>query len=267
MREKRIIQKGLKILLVSLLLGMLFGMTSMAAGSATVRMKLKQKGVYTSSGSYSNYTDIYNKIVLKKPSEIAVTGNCLYTNINTYGSLRVTLLNSKKKPLESGYKFVDAQNKKYAIYGVSAGTYYIKVTSEKNFALVVGVQYTGDAGGSTKARAATLPKNKNVKGLMRIGESAAKSDWYKFGVTQSKVLQLTINAESGGYFDFYLYGPSYSKGIKICTHKDTGGVYYSVRLGTTTKMKIKTGTYYIKVARASYDPKGSGIYQLKWNLY
>ncbi len=266
MREKSVVGKGFKLLLASLLFAVLFGMTSMAAGSVVVNVKKVKEGVYTSSGSYSEYKDIYNKIVLKKPCEIAVTGNCAYTYSSSYGSLLVTLLNSNFKPLEKSARLVDAEDDRYAIYGLSAGTYYIKVSSEKIFALTLGVQAVADVGGSFQTQAVTIPMNKSVKGLIRVGEKAAKGDWYKFKVTKSKVLELTIAAEASGYFDFYLRGPSYPKGIKVCTHKDTGDVYHSVRQYTNTDLKIKPGIYYIKVMRASYDPQGSGVYAIKWNL-
>ena len=63
MRKRNVIGNGFKLLLAALLLAVLFGMTSMAAGSVAVNVKMVKEGLY----------------VLKKPCEILVTGNCMYT--------------------------------------------------------------------------------------------------------------------------------------------------------------------------------------------
>ena len=107
------------------------------------------------------------------------------------------------------------------------------------------------------------------KGVMPAGESYKATDWYKFKVTNRKVLNLEIETAGTGYFDFYLYGPSYTKGIKICSLKNSSGAYYSINTRTYGKTKVKTGTYYIKAVRSkstTASKKGSGIYSIKWYL-
>ncbi len=260
----KILQKGLKALLASLVLVMLAGMTSMA--DEYVNMTKGEDNVYTSYGEYETYSDIYNKLVIKKPSVIAVTGYCIYTSSNTHSSLRVTLMNSKLKALEESSNFVNADTEKYVTYALKKGTYYIKVTSEKKFVLAAAVQAVSEKSGTSKKKAVTIKSGKAVKGLMCAGEKASKADWYKFKVTKSKVLKLTIEVNSNGYFEYYIYGPSYPKGARLGSLKDQKGTYYSINLRTNKKAKIKTGTYYIKAVRTSSSPKSSGLYSVKWKL-
>lgn len=262
----------LKLFITAFLLVMLCGMNVLAA-DRTVSMKYENGG-YTYVGQLGSAGAVYHKITVKKTSTLLVTGS--YTNGYYSKGMRVALCNSKKKSLEVSSKGSAVNLANYnadtfnglACYGVKKGTYYIKVTgvpANDTYMLIVYPQACTDKGGSTKAKAATISHNKAMLGVMCAGESASKADWYKFKVTKKKVLNLYYETAGTGKFTLYLYGPSFKNGIKVDSLMNASGSYYSKR--GSSKLKVATGTYYLKVVRASGSyKKACGVYELKWKL-
>lgn len=267
---KHISGRLIKTLLAAAMLVLMIGVTASAAGAVKVNMQVTSSGAYSYTGAWEDYdTTAYHKIYVPSSGALVVMGNNVYKSLGTTGSMRVELYNSKLKRVDvKNGQYLNGSDY-YAAYGVKKGTYYIKTTGYKDYVLVAAFQKVTNTGGTSKAKAKTISRNKLKMGVMPAGESYKATDWYKFKVTSRKVLNLEIETAGTGYFDFYLYGPSYSKGIKICSLKNSSGKYYSINTRTYGKTKVKTGTYYIKAVRSkstTASKKGSGIYSIKWYL-
>ncbi len=266
-RKTRSNKKIMKLLLAAAVLALMLGVTSFAAGDVYVDMQ-PTNGVYAYSGIWEdNSTNVYHRISVGSSGALAVTG----TSVSDYGTLgyvSVELYSSNMKRLDnSNYAtMVNADQTKVAVYGVKKGTYFIKTTGQKRYVLSAAFKKATAKSGTSKKKAVTLKQNKTIRATVPAGESSKATDWYKFNVTKSRKLELTIDTANNGYFEFYLYGPSYKNGVRIGSLKNNGGTYYSINLLSGKKAKVKTGTYYIRVKRSSYDKKASGIYTIKWRL-
>lgn len=236
-----------------------------AGNSKVVNMKKSSKNVYVYDGVEEDYnTTVYHKIVIKKPGVLTVQG-VSFSSLGSRFGMYVTLCNNKKKSLESGSgSYVsDSSN---VIYGVKKGTYYIKVSGYQYYRVAAGIKAMADKGGASKAKAVTLPRKKNVSGILAAGEKAKKADWFKFRLSRSQKLTLLLKNYSKGTITFKLYGPS-------CPAAGYGGTLYGgnvksfkiVNMLTRQPINVKAGTYYIKVTRASGSGKTSGAYTVKWN--
>lgn len=237
--------------------------TANAAGVQTVDMQQKN-GVYVYTGIWEDYdTTVYHRITVPKSGVLFIGG----TGITSYGSrygIYVTLYDSMSRELGPyGKESVTADD--LAEFRVKPGTYYIKVEGEKYYALSAGVYPCADRGGVSKKKATRIKQNKAITGILPTNEKGSKADWFKFTVSKSKKLQLELAAYGDTGVIFYLYGPSYKKGQSL-SQNNSADKYYSINSLTRKKMKIKKGTYYIKVVR-SYKGNGySANYQIKWKL-
>ena len=269
-KMKRMYSRILKTLLTAAMFVMLIGVTA-SAEDVYVDMQLNENGVYVASGvNVDTSANIYHKLTVNSSGLLTVGANEIYVssysgNVSYYG-MYVQLYNSKMKLLDiydSG-EYVNAVNEDVAVYGVKKGTYYIKVSGEQNYAIAASFEKTTNKGGTSKKKATTLKHNRTTSGIMPAGEKSSATDWYKFKVTKSKKLRLNISTTGNGYFKFYLYGPSYKNGCYIDSLWNEKGTYYSINSLTRKKLKVKTGTYYIKVVRST--KKSSGKYTLRWKL-
>lgn len=258
----------LKTLLAAAMFVMLVGMTASAAGEVFVDMPQNAEGTYVYTGQWEDYsTTVYHKITVPKTGALVVNGCNIYSSIGSLGSINVELYNSKLKKVDSDYgQWLNADKEEIAIYGVKKGTYYLKTSGDKQYILSAAFETVTNKGGTSKKKAYTVKHKKTIKGVMPAGEKASATDWYKFKVTKKKILQLKLAAANTGNFEFWLYGPSYKKGLRIDSLDNESNSYYSINSLTKKKIKVKTGTYYIKVKRSSYDKKASGIYSIYWRL-
>ena len=261
---KRSSKRWLPMLLLSMLMAVLFGMSALAEGTI-VDMKSEGNGIYSySQTTGSNTGDVYHKITVPYSGDVIITGNAI-TSLGTTYSMRVVLCNTKGKELTNAV-YVDTDREKAVLYGVKKGTYYIKTTENRYYALVAKIEKRTDKGGVKKSKATTIKHKKQMTGVMPAGEKSSAADWYKIKMPKNKKLELSISQEGSGAFQFYLYGPSYKKGIRIDTLENESGKYTSINALTRKASKIKGGTYYIKVCRPSYAKKASGIYTIKWRV-
>lgn len=261
-KKRRMKSRIISVLMTSILMVLLAGISTLAAGNV-VDMKSEGKGMYSyAEVSGTNTGDVYHKITIPYSGDIIVTGNAITSRGATY-SMRVVLCNTKGKALTNAV-YVDTENEKVTLYGVKKGTYYIKTSGNRYYALFAQIEKKTDKGGVKKSKAATIKQKKQMIGVMPAGEKASAADWYKIKMPKNKKLELSISQEGSGAFEFRIYGPSYKKGIQIDVLKNERGTYISRDLITKKAAKIKGGTYYIKVSRPSYDKKATGIYSIKW---
>lgn len=270
MEKKRGLSKLWKLLLPAMLLAMLLGMSSMAAGTQVVDMTADGNGGYTYTGKeVDSTTTYYHRIVVPSAGMLEIGGYKVYvykTLPPSTGYLPISLCDANFAPLDaSSYVSVNGADDT-EVYGLKKGVYYIKITGCENY--VLAAQYTKytDNGGSSKKKAKTFKLNKTVKGVVAAGEKKTKADWFKVKVTKKKRLYLTITAQGNAPIAFKLYGPSYKNGISLGTLYNQTGTYWSVSGLSRKKTKVTPGTYYIKVTRSTSYPAGSGVYSIKCKL-
>ena len=237
----------------------------MAAGTQVVDMQKAENGVYSSTATWGDTSTVaYHRLQVTKPGLLYVAG-AKYSYGNQYG-MYITLCNSKMQNVDcySSGQYVTSSDGAY--YGVKKGTYYIKVTGYDTYTVAASLKNMADKGGASKKKATTIKHKKQITGVMAAGEKAKKADWFKFNMTKSKKLYLTLSTAGNGYFAFYIYGPSYKNGLYVASLKNSGGKYYSTNSLTRKASKIKAGTYYIKVVRSSSSASSSGAYTIKWQM-
>ena len=260
-----------RALVLTALTVLLYGMSASAAQEVVMTPSgdaLIYQGRWTGSD-----TTVYHRFTASKPALVTVTG--LKMIGSTPFGLSVTLCNSAKQPLEKYSSYVNVSSGSAAQYAVLKGTYYIMTTNASTYDLAVSVVSKQgkvsitDPGGKSKKKAKTIKAKKAVYGVIGAGEAAGKTDWYKFKVKKSKVLRFNVEAFGSSSVTFTLYGPSYKKGINISTLKNNSASARSVktRFGRTIgNLKVKTGTYYIKVNRSSNyrESTYNALYAVRW---
>lgn len=256
-----------KVLLSTMLLVFALCGVNAAAANKVVNMTY-QNGMNLYVGqNESTANTVYHKFTVPASGALVVTGNTVYSWGRS--SISVTLCNRKYQSIDSSSSgaYVNAQNESAQVYAVKKGTYYLKVSGRSNY--IIGAQFTKwtDKGGASKSKAKTIKVNKTYKGMMPAGESYKKADWYKFKVTKSKKMKLTVGVEGNGYFEFRLYGPGLSKsGAYFGSVKNSARSSWLVNARNNKKVKASRGTYYLKVTRSSSSKKASGIYNVKFTL-
>lgn len=253
MEKKTGLNKLWKLFLPAMLLAMLLGISAMAEGTQSVNLTLGE----AYAGELPDTSTTVNHVI-----SVPGKGALSVFGVGPYGGLKVTLYDSNWKEMGSGYVYADSGN----TYGVQKGIYYLQVSGYSKYAVQANYTKFTDNGGASKKKAKTIKLNKTVYGVMPFGEKKTKADWFKVKVTKSKKLRVDLDTIGTGYFDFYVYGPSCPKGIRLGSLYNTGGTAKIVRLGTNKEVKVKKGTYYIKVVRNSGSAAGSGVYSIKCKL-
>ena len=102
-------------------------------------------------------------------------------------------------------------------------------------------------------------------GLMPVGEKSSKADWFKLKVKKKGKLCINIKNGSTGRIHFQIYGPSVKKGYTLTAmESEDEGIYYVRNAKTKKVLKVKPGTYYIKVSRK--DKNATGGYAFSWKI-
>lgn len=258
-QEKKIRRRLMPLLLLTMLLSVLFGMNAMAA-SKTVTMK-KSSGAYVYQQNRGYTGTIYHKITVPTSGVLAVSGNKVYSWGR--GSMDVTVCNSKKKAL-TYRESVNASGDRYLTYGIQKGTYYLKTSGNGSYILAAGFQKMADRGAASKSKAYAISQKKIITGVIPIGESSNKADWFKIKIGRNKKLYVDIDSKCSGKIRFQLYGPSARKGCTIATLANSEGTYYIGNARTRKPIGLKAGTYYIKVSRAAKS--ATGVYSFRCKL-
>ena len=229
-QEKKIRRRLMPLLLLTMLLSVLFGMNAMAA-SKTVTMK-KSSGAYVYQQNKGYTGTIYHKFTVPTSGVLAVSGNKVYSWGR--GSMDVTVCNSKKKAL-TYRESVNASGDRYLTYGIQKGTYYLKTSGNASYILAAGFQKMADRGAASKSKAYAISQKKIITGVIPIGESSNKADWFKIKI-----------------------------GCTIATLANSEGTYYIGNARTRKPIGLKAGTYYIKVSRAAKS--ATGVYSFRCKL-
>lgn len=198
-------------------------------------------------------SQISNKITVEASGYIAVEG----VSISDYGSVSVTLCNSKKANLSE--QIYLSSTKDYTTYfAVKKGTYYIKSQSADDYKLRYKFTAVKDTSNTSKSKAISIGKGKTAKGLVLSEDSTSKADWYKVKLTSKRKLSFEIKAKSCDLICFEIIPASKNViliGSTVRIYDAGGGVY-------STQDSMPAGTYYIKVTKTRKTC--SGNYSIKF---
>lgn len=177
------------------------------------------------------------------------TGTLTLYNTGSYG-VDATLCNKSKTAL-SAKRWMDTSSS-HISYAVSQGkTYYFKINNINGDTISLKYKITGVTAGknTTKAKAATLTKNRQVKFNFIAGENKT-SYWYKFTQPGGKKLSVDYSFTGTGGWGAMLYN-----GNKL-----VGGIGSNGKCVYTTD-KLSKGTYYLKFE--AYDKLSNGTLTIK----
>lgn len=258
-REKSIWRRLMPLLALTMLLSILFGMNAMAA-SKTVTMKKNSKGVYAYQQMDGFTGTVYHKIKVSSTGILVIAGNKAYSWGT--GSMNVALCSSKKKELAKSY--VDSAGDRYLYCGIKKGTYYLKSNGNSTYALAASFLKVSDKGGASKGKAYAISQKKKITGVLPIGESQKKSDWFKIKVPKNKKLYFDVTTLCSGNIRLQVYGPSIRGVTAITLAPDTDGTCFIKNSLTGRPLKLKAGTYYIKVTRSTRGASGAYTFKCRF---
>lgn len=249
------------ILAIGMLLSLLLGMNVLAE-SRTVMLKKVSKAYYTYSQTAGFKGTVYHKFALPSDSIVVVYGNA--DQLYTFKNLNITLCNSKKKEIRKK-DAVNSDCGDLVWYGLKKGTYYLKTSGNSSYILGVSFEKWADKGGCSKSKAYHVVQKKTVKGLMPADEKSSKADWFKLKVKKKGKLCINLKSGSIGRIHFQIYGPGVKKGYTLTVmENEDEGIYYVRHAKTKKILKVKPGTYYLKVSRK--DKNATGGYAFSWKI-
>ena len=276
--------KSLKIrrlLLATIALVMLL---STAAMAKTITLKYdKSNKMYAAAYTATKDETINFKMPAKYSGRLLVTGGYRSSySSNIYG-ISETLYNAKGYRLDYySSNYVNFDSDIYETYAITPGNYYFRVKAYKGNTYVLGVKYipkvvNSPKGGSSKARAYTLTRNKAVSGIISAaGYKQAK--WFKFYVPkQSRGVKLRVLLQPGGQgrTKVYVAGPGLSSTQYFTIWpEDNRQKWYDLNMYTQVsgsryyKTGPKAGTYYALVTKEGGGYKySSSQFAIRWSYY
>lgn len=260
MKEKCVLKRLLGMAAMVCLMTLMLGMTSLAANKVE-NIAFGQN--VTNVDEDASITHYY-KFTVKKPGAVFV--GAVGVNGSYPMGLNISLCNAKGKVLSTNYvnSMSSDENSREVMFAVNKGTYQIKIQTPYKFVITTSYQNWPEKCGNVRTKAVSLKKKVLKKGVVGIGESAKKADWYKITLKKSAKITLEFASQSNNYL-YAMVVPS--KKTKI---GGTGRMYvknasYRTTFTTTAGKKLPAGTYYIKVWRGdSGNSSTNGIYTLKW---
>lgn len=251
-------RKVVFLAVLTMLVAMMLGMTSMAA---TTKVVITKSDTYYKKGDANNNDVTYYKISVKQTGYLNVFGfrkSSVKYDDSRYG-LAIQLCNSRKQPLEDEYNsYLSKSDSWREYYGVKKGIYYIKVKGG-NHTLKYSFKPVKEVCGSTKAKASSLTRNKTRVGLLIAGEKGNKEEWYKVRLPKAQKLKFTIDGRSNGYVAFEVI-PASKRVILTGSYQSCWNKAKKIE----TTGALPAGTYYIKVYRSNGKSSNSGWYSIKW---
>ena len=207
-----------------------------------------------------------HKLVVPRDGMIYFSGEYATSSGYEYG-LSFSLLKTNYQAINrygSSSTYVDFTNKNSSSfmrpYALKRGTYYVRVTSlkGKNYMIRTLFKAVNDQGNTVKKKKGTnLKKKVTMSALFGAADTYAKTEWFKFKLKKPKKVTLTMGAYGDASFRVTFYGPKpYKKGdTTYVSSGHTGTAKYWIRRGKK-KLKLKKGTYYIRIQRYSNDVSG-----------
>ena len=140
----------------------------------------------------------------------------------------------------------------------------MKSNGNSTYALAASFLKVSDKGGASKGKAYAISQKKKITGVLPIGESQKKSDWFKIKVPKNKKLYFDVTTLCSGNIRLQVYGPSIRGVTAITLAPDTDGTCFIKNSLTGKPLKLKAGTYYIKVTRSTRGASGAYTFKCRF---
>ncbi|MEY8428331.1 hypothetical protein AALA00_11565 [Lachnospiraceae bacterium 46-15] len=257
MKKNNVFRKLLGMAAAVCMMALLLGMTTLAADKVETIAIGEEKINLDQDATITHYY----KFQLKKPAYIGISGYA-QTMAGVNMGMNIALCDAKGKVLATDY--VDVVNSRVAMFGVNKGTYQIRVQNAEAFMIKMAKQDYPEKSGGTQKKAVSVKKKKTVTGVIGLGESGKKADWYK--ITLNKSAKITLNYEVYSNENIYieLIPSKKTAGIKGKSWVWAKNVRGKVTFQTTTRKNLPKGTYYIKVHRMNKKSSVNGAYKIKY---
>ena len=216
--------------------------------------------VMTPNTSVVTYTNsqktVYHQITLDKDSVIYVTGSSFSLTSGTISGITITLYNSNKNEVcPSDYLYEGNSYGSY--YVLKKGTYYVGSNDSSLYQLIyTAVNAKKAKAGTSKAKAVTLKKGKQITNALFTGDAANKAQWYKVRLTKKSKIKFITGGYGNnlGYYNLEII-PASKK--LIITNSKANITVNETTHKLRTRDKLPAGTYYIKINKPN---KNDGVY-------
>lgn len=199
---------------------------------------------------------VYHKVKTEKTGCIIIDGYGYSKVRKGKFDLDIQIYDGKMRPAQTEKIKLTKANKYRTYVSVKKGTYYIKV-QDSLYKLKYSFKEIPDKSGARMEKAKWLAKGETAQGLLLLGESGKKSDWYRLNLPEKRKVTFTFGARSNKLIEFKIHRKEW---------KITGATLY--RLNTTksdqTAIEMPKGVYYIQVKRQGNNKNASGFYSVKW---
>ena len=185
---------------------------------------------------------------------------CILIGGKTYQGEKMTIeiLNSKKVSLNPRKSVLSESNDYLMNYALKKGTYYIRVTNMKTPYRIRYRYYKHyEQAGTSKAKAVTLTKGKEKKGMFYLTDSTSKENWFKVTLTKKQKLSMIITSYGSSSLEYQLLAADSNVTIRNSKFYPPNGV---VRMKTGDT--LPKGTYYIKISKSAKE-NISAIYTIE----
>lgn len=258
MEKNHVFRRLLGMAAAVCMMALLLGMTALAADKVETIAFGERKVNVDQDATITHYY----KFKVEKSAYIGI-GGYAQTQTGMNLGLNIALCDAKGKVLSTDY--INAQSSTIAMFGVNKGTYQIRVQNADAFMLAMTKKDYPEKSGNTQKKAVSLKKKKTVKGVVGIGESAKKGDWFKITLKKSAKITLNYKIYSNSNICITLIASKKTAGFinrktSVWAKNQKGKVTFQ----TTTRQKLPKGTYYIKVHRANEQSSVNGAYEIKY---
>lgn len=172
---------------------------------------------------------------------------------------------TKKNSVSPAHSYNTNQTDSYFytdVYGVKKNaTYYLAVESFAGVKIDASFTKVSDKSGSKKSKALTLKKNKDVTGLIRVGDSKV-DDWYKINLSSVKKFTIYLTPYTNDDLVLTISGSKLDKTYRYSVKAGNYGYKLDYPFSTSSPTGRISGTVYVKVEPAKKTT--SGYYKLKW---
>ena len=250
-----------------LLILMLFLMAGSSFGAVTGTMQYSFDYTCWRAGFTASATDtMYLKLELPFSGLLYVDGASRENKYSSWGQTEVTMVKkdgSRRDRYSSNY--VNMNKNLKAAYGVTTGTYYLKIKMTAGRDYLIRAYFpknngiSADYGGSTKSAAYRLPRGKTRNGVVSC-RSFNQQRWFVFDHTSAKAAKVRVTVNGGqGTLRVYVKGP----GIGTVKKEVLAEPYDSNSCSVKFSRK---GTYYVLVTKnaSSGNKRSSGQFSIKW---
>jgi hypothetical protein len=242
------------------LMGMLFGTTAMASD----RVENISIGRTVINQDKDASIVHYYKFTVKTAGRLTLSGVAEDEKGDSI-TLTVCICNAKGKVLLTEHINANSplESLQYLEVGLNKGTYKLKITTPYEYRIVTDFQKWTEKSGANQKKAVFLKKNKMKTGIVGLGESSRKYDWYKITLKKDSTLLLAFSASANSTLRA-TFIPSKSTGItnKLSLEVQKGTI--SQRFALKGGSGLPAGTYYVKVERVEKNSAINGVYCIHW---